>query len=189
LALSSGEDENFNFNLFDGDALDFVWKNRLDSFDGFDIIIGNPPYVCARNLDIQTKEKLNNFIVCQSGNPDLYINFFQIGIENLSPNGILGYITMNTFFKSLNGRNLREYFNKNSVSLKIIDFGAQQVFKSKNTYTCICFIQNKKQRYISFSSINKDNLNHSIKFQKLSYGTLDDKKGWNLKVIVAREGA
>jgi hypothetical protein len=181
LALSSGEDENFKFNLFDGDALDFAWKDKLTSYNGFDIILGNPPYVCARNLDVQTKEKLNDFIVCKSGNPDLYIPFFQIGIENLSPDGILGYITMNTFFKSLNGRNLREFFDKNKIKLKIIDFGAQQIFKSKNTYTCICFIQNKIQQHLSFSSANKKCLNQPIKFKKLLYNTLDNHIGWNLK--------
>jgi methylase of polypeptide subunit release factors len=181
LALSAGEDSNFNFNLYIGDALDFNWKNKVSSFIGFDIIVGNPPYVCARNLDIEIRKKLDDFIVCKSGNPDLYIPFFQIGIENLSPDGVLGFITMNTFFKSLNGRNLRKYFSNNSISLKIIDFGAQQIFKSKNTYTCICLIQNIKQQYISFASIDRSKIIYPMKLKKLRYEILDNYKGWNLK--------
>jgi hypothetical protein len=181
LALNNGEDDNFNFNLYIGDALDFKWKNKIDPFVGFDIIVGNPPYVCARNLDIQTRKKLTNFIVCKSGNPDLYLPFFQIGIESLSQHGTLGFITMNTFFKSLNGRDLRAYFSKNSISLKIIDFGAQQVFKSKNTYTCICFIQNKQSQFIAFSSVDREKIDQQIEFKNIKYNVLDNSKGWNLK--------
>jgi hypothetical protein len=181
LALNAGEDGNFNFNLHTGDALSFKWKNMINFFDGFNIILGNPPYVCARNLDIQTRKKLNDFTVCKSGNSDLYIPFFQIGIENLSRHGVLGFITMNTFFKSLNGRDLRAYLSENPISLKIIDFGAQQVFKSKNTYTCICLIQNTKQQSVSFSSVEKELINQPIKFKRLNYEILDNHKGWNLK--------
>src|SRR5690554_4704483 len=83
LALQSGEDiEEFQFNLFQGDSLDFDWTTSINDFNGFSIILGNPPYVCARNLDKETKEKLKNWEVCQSGNSDLYIPFFQIAIEN-----------------------------------------------------------------------------------------------------------
>src|SRR5690606_12535492 len=77
LALHSGEDIiEFDFNLFQGDSLDFNWSSKLDNFIGFNIILGNPPYVCARNLETETKEKLKNWEVCKSGNSDLYIPFF-----------------------------------------------------------------------------------------------------------------
>lgn len=182
LALQSGEDEEkFEFNLFQGDSLDFDWKTKVDGFNGFEIILGNPPYVCARNLDEETKEKLKNWEVCKSGNSDLYIPFFQIAIENLSENGILGFITMNSFFKSLNGRALRDYFQRKELSFSIIDFGSEQVFKSKNTYTCICFIENRNQKFISYTSIESNKLSRKQLFKKVSYNLLDSKKGWNLK--------
>ncbi|MEI6053678.1 MAG: N-6 DNA methylase, partial [Opitutaceae bacterium] len=151
LALNAGEDEEvYEFNLFQGDSLDFDWSTKVDSFNGFDVIIGNPPYVCARNLELETKEKLKNWEVCKSGNSDLYIPFFQIAIENISLNGTIGFITMNSFFKSLNGRALRDYFQRKSLAFSIIDFGSEQVFKSKNTYTCICFIENKIQEFVTY---------------------------------------
>ncbi|NOQ27007.1 MAG: N-6 DNA methylase [Bacteroidales bacterium] len=182
LAIKEGEDtELFEFNLFVGDALDFNWKKNLIDFQGFDIIIGNPPYVCARNLDVLTKEKLKNWVVCNSGNPDLYIPFFQIGMENLSSSGILGYITMNSFFKSLNGRSLRQYFQDKGLAFKIIDFGAEQIFKSKNTYTCICFLENIQQDYISFISLQSSKLFQKKTFKKINYKGLDSKNGWNLR--------
>jgi adenine-specific DNA-methyltransferase len=182
LALQSGEDiEEFQFNLFQGDSLEFDWMTKIDEFSGFSIILGNPPYVCARNLDKETKEKLKNWEVCQSGNSDLYIPFFQIAIENLAVNGTLGFITMNSFFKSLNGRALRNYFQRKELAISIIDFGSEQVFKSKNTYTCICFITNTNQDFISYTQSASNKLIDNQSFKRINYRILDSKKGWNLK--------
>lgn len=182
LALQSGEDiEEFEFNLFQGDSLDFDWTTKISDFNGFSIILGNPPYVCARNLDIETKEKLKNWEVCKSGNTDLYIPFFQIAIENLDVNGILGFITMNSFFKSLNGRALRDYFQRKELAISIIDFGSEQIFKSKNTYTCICFIENRNQNFILYKQSESKHLIEKQPFNKVNYEILNPKKGWNLK--------
>jgi len=182
LALQSGEDlTEFQFNLFQGDSLDFNWATKIPGFAGFNIILGNPPYVCARNLDLETKEKLKNWEVCKSGNSDLYIPFFQIAIENLAVNGILGFITMNSFFKSLNGRALRDYFQRKQLAISIIDFGSEQVFKSKNTYTCICFIENRSQSFVSYTTSASDKLKSKQSFSKVAYKILDPIKGWNLK--------
>lgn len=179
LALSEGENvESFSFNLFIGDALSFNWKIQTPGFDGFDIIIGNPPYVCSRNISEESKKLLDNWEVCKSGHPDLYIPFFQIAIENLTSNGILGYITMNTFFKSVNGRALRKYFQENQCSFRIIDFGNNQIFQSKSTYTCICFIENSQSSFIEFA-IGDKTLNN-LNFSKIKYSKLNALKGWNL---------
>lgn len=184
LGVINGEDLiEFSFNLYTGDALIFDFKNHIDSFNGFDIIIGNPPYVCSRHLSPETKQLLTKWSVCTSGHPDLYIPFFQIGVENLSTNGTLGYITMNSFFKSLNGRALRDYFQEAALDFKIIDFGSEQIFKSKNTYTCICLIKNTPKIYISFCRINSDQLHLSLSKNtfKINYCDLDSYKGWNLQ--------
>lgn len=183
LALTEGEDKKeFHFNLFEGDALTFNWKEKLSWFTGFDIVIGNPPYVCARNLTDEIKLGLSNWEVCKSGNPDLYIPFFQIGIECLNENGILGFITMNSFFKSLNGRALRAYFQKKSIKFKIIDFGTEQIFKSKNTYTCICLIENTNQEFIKYyRCVDKDIPTRENLFSKIFYAGLNSKTGWNLQ--------
>jgi methylase of polypeptide subunit release factors len=182
LGLANGEDpEAYEFNIFQGDSLEFNWFENINNFEGFSIILGNPPYVCARNLDKKTKDSLKKWEVCQTGNSDLYIPFFQIAVENLSQNGILGFITMNSFFKSLNGRDLRAYFQRKQLGFTIIDFGAEQVFKSKNTYTCICLIENNTQSYISYSNILSTALSKKKNFAKIDYRSLDAYKGWNLK--------
>lgn len=191
LAIIEGEDvEEFVFNLFVGDTLSFDFTQQIPNFNGFDVIVGNPPYVCSRHLNKDTKDKLRKWTVCNSGHPDLYIPFFQIGIENLKENGVLGYITMNSFFKSLNGRALREYFHQQSLSFKIIDFGSEQIFRSKNTYTCICIIRRTRSEFITFSRMGSDALYSEVQptSTNVNYNDLDHYKGWNLQdsSIIAR---
>jgi adenine-specific DNA-methyltransferase len=182
LAISEGEDiEQFHFNIHQGDTLIFNWSEVINDFQGFDVIVGNPPYVSARNLDDAAKVNVKLWEVCSTGNPDLYIPFFQIGYENLAPNGILGYITMNTFFKSLNGRALRKYFEDNRIAIRIIDFGIHQIFKSKSTYTCICFLENAEQNFVEYyKSVTKELPNNRNLYSRVNFHNLDAKKGWNL---------
>lgn len=182
LALSEHEDiQEFHFNIHQGDTLVFNWGEHYENFNGFQIIVGNPPYVCARNLEDAVKENLRNWAVCQTGNPDLYIPFFQIGYECLAPNGILGFITMNTFFKSLNGRALRNYFEENRATVRIIDFGTLQIFKSKSTYTCICFLENVEQNFVEYyKSVEKELPTNENQYSRINYQNLNAKNGWNL---------
>lgn len=183
LAIQHGEDlAEFQFNLFVGDALNFKWVEVIEKFDGFHSILGNPPYVCSRNIPQVTKQYLKNWEVCSTGHPDLYIPFFQIALENLIDNGVLGYITMNSFFKSLNGRALRSYFQQKRYNFKIVDFGNQQIFKSKSTYTCLCFIQKHTSEYLQYFKSQNEILNSNIKYNKLYYDTFDSNKGWNLEI-------
>lgn len=187
LALKRGEDEEeFDFNLHSADSLEFDWRKQNETImanNGFDIILGNPPYVCSRNMDAKTKELISNLKVCSTGHPDLYIPFFQIGYELLAKNGILGYITVNTFIKSLNGRALRKYFREEKVDLRIVDFEGEQVFKARHTYTCIAFLSKVQSEYISYSIETQKDIknNKKIEYKKINYNTLDDQQGWKLK--------
>ncbi len=186
LAVSSGEDnEEFDFNLMTGNALDFNWYEKIKDFNGFDIVIGNPPYVRAKNLSDETKSLLPKWEVTKTGNPDLYIPFFEIGLRYLKSNGILGYITVNTFKRSVNARRLREYFKENLFNIKILDFGSSQVFANKSTYTCIVFIENNKSEEVKYQKITAtDFLNEKIKkFTYINYNLLNTKSGWILNKL------
>jgi adenine-specific DNA-methyltransferase len=185
LALSNGEDPSeFTFNIFCGNALEFDLKNVspiVKNNGGFDVIVGNPPYVCSRNMDSKSIRLLEKWSVTKSGHPDLYIPFFQVGFENLSANGILGYITVNTFLKSINGRALRQYFADHQIGLKIISFGGEQIFKDRNTYTCLCFLH-KEAGGISYKLSISSELNNlkDNDFYFYEYELLNNLDGWNL---------
>jgi methylase of polypeptide subunit release factors len=182
LALSQGEDrEEFIFNLFVGNALSFDWYKRYKPFRGFDIVVGNPPYVRSKHLSKETQQLMSKWEVTKSGNSDLYIPFFEIALKYLKDKtGILGYITVNTFKRSLNARKLRSYLNSNRFNLSILDFGSYQVFNKKSTYTCIVFIQKSSKHFILYEKINPKNIEQKREFSKIEYALLDDKKGWLL---------
>ncbi|WGF91537.1 Eco57I restriction-modification methylase domain-containing protein [Aequorivita marisscotiae] len=185
LALKNGEDvKKINFNLFVGNSLDFDWhKNseRIKQDGGFRYIFSNPPYVGSSNLDTQTKDLMKNWQVASTGKLDLYIPFFEIGLKWLSEGGTLGYITVNNFYRSLNGRALRKYLSNNEFQFNFIDFGAEQVFKGRLTYTCICEIK-KMKGDILYTASTSSQINDLKKsdFIELKYQDLDDFNGWQL---------
>jgi hypothetical protein len=185
LAIINNEDcEEFEFNLYCGNALSYDWNidEQIKNNNGFDIVVGNPPYVGATKIDLETKKLLKNWSVSKSGKSDLYIPFFEIGLENLKKDGILGYITVNTFYKSLNGRSLRSYFSNNKFDFSIIDFRGEQLFKNRSTYTCICLISKLQATTVKYiKSKSKDIC--SIKksnFISIPYSELNDFDGWFL---------
>ena len=181
LALSEGEDEDFEFNLLCRDSLEYTDDNWSLQFRGFDVVVGNPPYVCARNLSEETHVKLNNYEVCATGNSDLYIPFFQIAADMLNDGGRLGYITMNTFLRSVNGRAVRKYFSRNRYAISIVDFRGYQVFKSKNTYTCLFYLDKKTgAETLRYAVDGEGKLLENIQFENIPFENLDDDKGWSL---------
>lgn len=185
VALQNGEIvKSEDFNLFCGDTLsyDFNSWHIIGSGYGMDIIVGNPPYVRSKNISLGTKQYLASWKTSKVGNADLYIPFFEIGMSLLNETGVLGYITVNTFFKSVNARTLREYMSDNSFSLKVIDFGEQLVFKKKLAYTCLTFMSKSKCSFIQYSKAAIDDVRQdkNLLFNHIHYSNLNNKRGWNL---------
>ena len=180
LAISEGECSEFEFNLLNADTLDFHSEGWNTAFNDFDVIVGNPPYVCGRNMEDETKEKTKMYEVCNAGSTDLYIPFFQIAVEMLKNDGVMGYITMNTFLKSLNARELRKFFMDNGFEIKIIDFRGHQIFQGKSTYTCLFFLRKTQTGMLHYYCDEKAELKNQVKFSAIKYSMLDADKGWNL---------
>jgi adenine-specific DNA-methyltransferase len=185
VALQHGEIiEESDFRLFYGDSLTYDFKSLqgVGENGGFDIIVGNPPYVRSKNIDVETKKNLPLWSTSKIGNADLYIPFFEIGLTILSETGLLGYITVNTFFKSVNARALRHYLTSNSMSIKIIDFGEQKVFKKKLAYTCLAFMSKVACNAISYvkADIADVQAQKDFDYNEIYFSLLDNHRGWNL---------
>jgi len=101
---------------------------------------------------------------------------------------VLGYITVNTFIKSINGRALRQYFQDNNIVLNIINFGGEQVFQDRNTYTCICFLSHGVGHiiYRRCKSAELTDL-QAEDFMIYQYDNLNHVDGWNLTNAVAMD--
>lgn len=183
LCLSFNEDIVAQPNLYQANSLDFnIFSiDEIAQNQGLDVIIGNPPYVSSSKISEESKQLLCNWSVASTGKTDLYLPFFQLAIEALKPGGTLGYITVNNFYRSLNGRAFRAYMSEHRYNLQMIDFGSEQVFKGRSTYTCICLIS-KIEGNIVYCKKNSHELNSlsAEEFIRIEYGNLDDFAGWTL---------
>jgi len=109
---------------------------------GFDVIIGNPPYVRQENIKKTEKDYLSRYYEVGNGVADLYVYFYNVGINLLKHNGILGYITPNKWFKTKYGFNLRNFIKQFQI-IEIYDFFELRIFQDASTEPQIIIIQNK----------------------------------------------
>lgn len=93
---------------------------------GFDVVIANPPYVRGEKIT-GLKESLKKQFTCYVGTADLYVYFYERGIEILRPNGTLTFISSNKYFRSGYGEKLRAFLAKHTIH-QLIDFGDAPVF-------------------------------------------------------------
>lgn len=160
----------FNPDSIDDDTLlykvkPFNWKDEfpfLEETEGFDAIVGNPPYVRIQNMVKYQAEEIkyyqstiSGFTVAETDTFDKYYLFIQRAINLLNPNGVLGYIVPNKFFIVKGGTALREFISSHSSIYKIIHFGVTQVFPNRSTYTAILILDKKEREQFNFKRIKR----------------------------------
>lgn len=121
----------------------FNWQAEFsDVFaaGGFDVVIGNPPYV-RQELLSPIKHYLQAHYESYDGVADLYTYFYEKGIRILKDGGVLSYIVTNKWLRAGYGEPLRQFFSKNSVFEQIIDFGHAPIFEDADTFPCIVAVQ------------------------------------------------
>jgi type I restriction-modification system DNA methylase subunit len=111
-----------------------TWFYDVFSQGGFDIVIGNPPYVEFKTLDEQVKKSLSDYKTTK-GKYDLYIPFIEQGLKLTTEKAILIYICPTRFMKRDYGTSLRDYIKKYSKLVQLVDFTDHQVFDNAITYT------------------------------------------------------
>lgn len=181
LAILEGEDKDFNFNLCEGDSLDFDWEANFGS-EKFDYVVGNPPYVRVKNLKTEVRENIKKWSTADFGNADLYIPFFELSTKITNNKGKIGFITPNTYLTSFNAKLVREFLSRNKFLKRVIDFNGWQVFGGATTYTCITILDKEKSEYLEFSLVDSQrklkNLDKLV-FNKIKVELLDGNE-WRL---------
>ena len=121
----------------------FNWQAEFSdvfAVGGFDVVIGNPPYV-RQELLSPIKPYLQAHYESYDGVADLYAYFYEKGVKILKSGGVLSYIVTNKWLRSGYGEPLRQFFSKNSVFEQIIDFGHAPIFEDADTFPCIVAVQ------------------------------------------------
>ena len=144
------ESDSLYFNSLEW-MLEFpeVWNDK-NEFVGFDVVIGNPPYIFNRNLD----ERIRNVYAQKAGKTDSYVYFIYLGLSIARKGGILSFITPNTYFTLTSLANLRKRLLKYS--------------NLEMTYTGYCFSDAYVETMI-FQLVNIEEADGSV----LYYESLD----------------
>ncbi len=144
---------NFDYLALEVQLHEFTKKDKIRPFfpwhlyfadvfkdnDGFDIVIGNPPYIQLQKFSGQQiqkdyeAQKFESF--AKTG--DIYGLFYEKGNMLLKENGILTFITSNKWMRANYGKKLRKYFAENTQPIQLIDFGGYKVFESATVDTNI----------------------------------------------------
>lgn len=150
------------WNPYDQNAVaeffDPAWMFGVN--DGFDIVIGNPPYIQLQNNGgelAQLYAPCNYKTYARTG--DIYCLFYERGYQLLKPNGHLCYITSNKWMRAGYGEKTREFFANNTNPMLLIDFAGVKIFesatvdtnillfaKAANEHNTLCAVTNKQNK-------------------------------------------
>ncbi len=125
-------DQNSHSSFFDSE-----WMYGIT--DGFDIVIGNPPYVQIQKFSgkqIQKDWQAENYETFQKTG-DIYQLFYEKGNQLLKNQGVLCFITSNKWMRANYGKTTRKYLLDNVSILQLVDFGDSPIFENATTYTNI----------------------------------------------------
>ncbi len=132
----------------------FEWRfefpevlNENGEFMGFDLVVGNPPYIDYRKIDEQTKGVLakNSAIYKDSKEGSIYVYFIERSKEILSKNGSMIFINPISYICQEAGFGLRNFIDKNLSLNLMLNVSNLKVFDSAATYTCINHFTHKNK--------------------------------------------
>ena len=141
------------------DFFDAEWMFGIT--DGFDVVIGNPPYVRQEKIK-HLKPTLKKRYTCYTGAADLYVYFYERGLQLLSPNGIHTFICSNSWLDVNYGTPLQKYLLDNTAGAVICHSEAEREFESADINTIVSVLQNgtpnpdSRIRFLTFKTFIGD---------------------------------
>ena len=165
----------------------FEFPEVLDEegkFVGFDAVVGNPPYFSLSKIKEYGKEFETNYFT-YSKSSDIYCLFYEKGIQIVKNQGLVTYITSNSWLKTQYGESLRIFFENKTNPLILINIEDAQIFEEATVESNILMIQKGEfKRVLQAVALQKD-FKESVSIEeyftdnKLIINELD-KNGWNI---------
>lgn len=137
ITLPAGKDPSANTDFF----LWHTWFSDVFDKGGFDIVIGNPPYI-KEYTNRSAFEGFRDISKYYQGKMDLWYGFACNGIDMLNNNGILCFIATNNWVASSGSSKLREKIRRDTILKTFIDFGSYLIFEdSASIQTMIMLVE------------------------------------------------
>lgn len=169
-------------SLIDDQTIDkskfFIWEKEFEeilSNGGFDVVIGNPPYVSSLQLTklvgTDIKEYWKKKYHSAQGAYDIFVLFFEQSLRICKDDGYLALITPNKYLSSPYGRGLRDLISKNYTLVKIVDLSKVRVFDDPSVYPIITVIQKRKpdkEYTVAIEQIFSQNILEDKKVHRIS---------------------
>ena len=169
-----------------------VWYEKGGVKSGFDVVIGNPPYIRIQEMRKTRPEDVEYFKAAYEsplGSYDIYILFVEKGLSLLNSKGILGYILPNKFTKLEFAQKLRQIISE--YLLKFVDFGDNQIFPDQTTYTGLLFLSGSKLKeglVAKAPSLTIDEIENWLFSSTNYFYEIELQKLWNSPwIMVAKE--
>ncbi len=147
-------DEKLRINAFDWEA-EFA---DIIKAGGFDVVIGNPPYVRIQNMKewapVEVEFYKKSYRTASKGDYDIYVVVVEKGLSLLNSNGKLGFILPHKFFNAQYGTPLRDLISSGKHLSEIIHFGDHQIFNGATTYTCLMFLDKSGMEYCKYNRVD-----------------------------------
>lgn len=133
---SLGYEVNFDFEVY--------FSEVFDKRSGFDVVVGNPPYVRIQELNQSAPDHVayfkTHYASAKKGNYDLYVVFVERSLQLLQPHGHFSFILPHKFFNAQYGQLLRGLIQKGNHLRHVVHFGDQQIFPGATNYVCLLFL-------------------------------------------------
>jgi len=127
----------------------FNWQEEFSKVftqGGFDVVIGNPPYVSSRELNSGDKDYFKNSYQSASDQYDLYALFIEKGLRLLKNNGQLGFIVPNKFLITKYGLALRKFIFENTTLANFRDYSRDNVFPDASVYPVVIILKREENK-------------------------------------------
>ena len=159
---------------YDGDERKikpFSWQRAFPEVfkqGGFDVVVGNPPYVRMQTINKLLTEYLKKtFESTKYGNYDLYVVFIENMLRLTAQKSFIGMIVPNKFFTTDYGIAIRKLLTDNLYVYQINDFTTNQVFTSGTNYTCLLFLNKNTNKNLLYQKIELgDSIEEKLKKYK-----------------------
>ena len=135
----------------------FNWQNEFPQVftkGGFDVVIGNPPYVRVQNLNYAEIDYYKENYLTAHKRIDISLLFFEKGLKIVKDSGLLAYISTIQFLNAEYGRKFREFLLTKQI-VEFIDYNGLPVFEGATTYPGILFLKNSMPNKFKYSQLTK----------------------------------